>query len=315
MALDNIPTLGPGSLNSNLDKVLVYKNGGSEVAVSLLTLTNSALNLSGVYLDTVNQRVGFGTPTPGATVEVYGGADTFGISGPANQAKSIQIARYNNSSFQAHYIGDDGDGFFGNGLTISASGSGSQIYLQVSAPGRNVNIGTAGQTILTKDMGARLGVRGSGSTSATTSLLVQNSSGSAALNVNDAGQVCVGGTNTFGYPFLVNGGVYFTSSARIDGNTTINSSFTVAGTGGTILTGGRTVVRDGNGLLVGGSPGLDIPDASALTEIRTTTKGFLPPRMTTAEKNAIATPATGLMVFDTTLARPCFYNGTSWITL
>jgi hypothetical protein len=37
--------------------------------------------------------------------------------------------------------------------------------------------------------------------------------------------------------------------------------------------------------------------------------------MTTTQKNAIATPVTGLMVYDTTLNRPCFYDGTTWITL
>jgi hypothetical protein len=37
--------------------------------------------------------------------------------------------------------------------------------------------------------------------------------------------------------------------------------------------------------------------------------------MTTAEKNLIATPANGLQIYDTTLARPCFFNGATWITL
>jgi hypothetical protein len=55
--------------------------------------------------------------------------------------------------------------------------------------------------------------------------------------------------------------------------------------------------------------------ASAQVQIDSTTKGFLPPRMTTTEKNAIASPATGLQIFDTTLNRPCFYDGTTWITL
>ena len=56
-------------------------------------------------------------------------------------------------------------------------------------------------------------------------------------------------------------------------------------------------------------------NASAKMQIDSTTKGFLPPRMTTTQKNAIATPATGLQIFDTTLNRPCFYDGTTWITL
>lgn len=57
------------------------------------------------------------------------------------------------------------------------------------------------------------------------------------------------------------------------------------------------------------------PQASAILQAESTTKGFLPPRMTTTQKNAIATPATGLMVYDTTLNLMALYNGTTWTTL
>ena len=54
---------------------------------------------------------------------------------------------------------------------------------------------------------------------------------------------------------------------------------------------------------------------SSLVTMNSTTKGFLPPRMTTTQKNAIATPATGLILYDTTLNVPQFYNGTIWVSL
>ena len=57
------------------------------------------------------------------------------------------------------------------------------------------------------------------------------------------------------------------------------------------------------------------PHVSAILDVASTTKGFLPPRVTTIQKNAISSPATGLMVFDTDLVRPCFFNGATWITL
>jgi uncharacterized protein (TIGR02145 family) len=47
--------------------------------------------------------------------------------------------------------------------------------------------------------------------------------------------------------------------------------------------------------------GADAPDPSAMLDIQSTSKGLLPPRMTTAERNAISNPATGLLVFNTTL--------------
>ena len=53
--------------------------------------------------------------------------------------------------------------------------------------------------------------------------------------------------------------------------------------------------------------------ASAMVDIQSTTKGFLPPRMTTTQKNAIASPAAGLMVYDTTLNVISYYNGSMWI--
>ena len=43
------------------------------------------------------------------------------------------------------------------------------------------------------------------------------------------------------------------------------------------------------------------PDGSAALDITSTTKGLLPPRMTTAERDAISSAAKGLIVFNTTL--------------
>ena len=56
-------------------------------------------------------------------------------------------------------------------------------------------------------------------------------------------------------------------------------------------------------------------NASAVLQADSTTQGFLCPRLTTTQKNAIASPATGLMVYDTTLNLISVYNGTTWITL
>jgi len=57
------------------------------------------------------------------------------------------------------------------------------------------------------------------------------------------------------------------------------------------------------------------PAATAIFDLQSTTKGFLPPRMTTTQKNAIASPATGLQVYDTTLNQMSYYNGTTWTNI
>lgn len=57
------------------------------------------------------------------------------------------------------------------------------------------------------------------------------------------------------------------------------------------------------------------PDASSILELVSTTKGMLFPRMTTTQRNAIVSPATGLMVYDTILGALYYYNGTVWTML
>jgi hypothetical protein len=52
--------------------------------------------------------------------------------------------------------------------------------------------------------------------------------------------------------------------------------------------------------------------ASAILAVNSQTKGFLPPRMTTAQRDAIASPATGLQIFNTTTTKTETYDGTTW---
>ena len=53
-------------------------------------------------------------------------------------------------------------------------------------------------------------------------------------------------------------------------------------------------------------------NASAAFQVDSTTKGLLPPRMTTAQRDAISTPATGLQIFNTTTNKPNVYDGAKW---
>jgi hypothetical protein len=57
------------------------------------------------------------------------------------------------------------------------------------------------------------------------------------------------------------------------------------------------------------------PEQSAQLQVESTVKGFLPPRMTTTQKNAIASPAAGLVVYDTTLGKLCVRTASSWETI
>ena len=55
-------------------------------------------------------------------------------------------------------------------------------------------------------------------------------------------------------------------------------------------------------------------NASALLDVKSTDKGILIPRMTRTERNAIVSPATGLLIFQTAPDSIGFYyyNGTNW---
>jgi hypothetical protein len=175
---------------------------------------------------------------------------------------------------------------FGDNSAIGASlkyisdGDGNDTLLAMSTTSLNI-----GATNIT----ARLGIKGSGSTSATTSLLVQNSAGTEALRVYDNGIVTVAGTTPFG-------GFQFCASGVI-----------LAQQG---LTTNALVSCDRIGI---GETGAVTPVASASLEVRSTTKGVLFPRMTNAQRSAISSPAVGLMVYCTDAVEGLYINkSTGW---
>jgi hypothetical protein len=57
------------------------------------------------------------------------------------------------------------------------------------------------------------------------------------------------------------------------------------------------------------------PDTSAMLDVGSNSKGFLVPRMTSAQRDAIPLPATGLLVFSTTTTTFDYYTGSGWVSL
>jgi len=141
-----------------------------------------------------------------------------------------------------------------------------------------------------------------------------NTTGSGNVMIGQAaGRFITGGSvgNT-----ISTGSIFIGDSTRAaaDNQTNqivIGSVTTGLGSNTTIIGTTSTTLTALYGELVLGST---TPVSSALLTMTSTTQGFLPPRMTTAQKNAIVSPATGLVVFDTTLGKLCVF-ATTWQTI
>jgi hypothetical protein len=140
-------------------------------------------------------------------------------------------------------------------------------------------------------------LKGSGSTSATTSLLVQNSGGTAAVTVGDDLNTTLGGNLN-----LKNSNTYINNTSN-----TIWIAAVQSGTSDVQIIPGRQVNINNLGSYSA--------QTSALLQVDSTTKGVLFPRMTTTQKNAIASPAAGLMVYDTDLNKLCVRTAAAWETI
>lgn len=72
-----------------------------------------------------------------------------------------------------------------------------------------------------------------------------------------------------------------------------------------------------NGAIIEGPLGVgtSVPNASAVLDLSATDRGVLIPRMSSTQRNAIVSPAKGLLVFDTNLNSFYYYDGTQWRNL
>lgn len=119
---------------------------------------------------------------------------------------------------------------------------------------------------------------------------------------------------------LIFGGDMSGSSYRSE----LTSNNTILGSGGSLKFSGNTGLAGSYGtftptylMTVYGTNsnvgiGTETPVTTALLEMSSTTKGFLLPRMTTTQRDNIVSPATGLMIYDTTTNKVSVYNGTAW---
>jgi hypothetical protein len=249
----NIKTINSTSILGSGNIAVVTSPSGVAGAIQFSNGSAFASDAANLFWDDTNNRLGVGTNAPGQSIETTGGIR---LSGSGSQ--TLEFSNASLAQFRA---------IFGGFSFRSSTG----VFIS------NVD-GTPT---------ARLQIQGSGSTSATTSLLVQNSAGTAILTVRDGG-----------------------SDRQVIMNSLLVGSFDIAGSIIQVGTGINPIFRSGNGVAFNSD--YSTANASAQLDVSSTTRGFLPPRMTTTQKNAIASPAAGLVVYDSTTNKLQCYNGSTW---
>ena len=279
-----------------------------------------------IYVDASADKVGMNTNTPTAQLH---------LKGSGNDATTTALLVQNSDGGDLLTLTDDGALQINSDATerftiANANGNAALNfrYNNIYTSGGNVLYISGASTIISGGGSERLRtsstgttIKGSGAINTTSALIVENSNGDVALNLRDG--------NTSYFPKSVAFGTSSpASSTRVhiqgSGATSATTALLVQNSAGTDL---LKVLDDGNVLMsankfqiqagktinytpvgVGGAS----VDNSAVLQANSTTKGFLPPRMTTTERDAISTPAAGLMVYNTTTNKAQCYNGTAW---
>jgi hypothetical protein len=273
--INSTSILGSGNINvatlpSGVAGAIQFSNGSA-----------FASDASNLFWDDTNNRLGLGTATPTTLLNLSGSSEA------TPSGTTGGILNIIGSATNALVMGSLSTSPFG----LYIQGGGSGVYpLLLNPNGSNVGIATTDPT-------AKLHIKGSGTTSGTTSLLVQNSAGAQTMKLDDSGRLFMDANNYIGQSgewvcslnFVINGNIGNSNSGYVQLIKAYASNGLVAGT--TTL------------------------NASAILEANSTTQGFLPPRMTTTQKNNIASPAAGLVVYDSTLGKLCVRTASAWETI
>jgi hypothetical protein len=249
--------------------------------------TTIAQDNSQFFWDDTNNRLGIGTTNFVGSIKL---AVNGQIGGPTFSSTFLNL-----TGGTPELRGNSGIGFYGAGGNIIFYGTASAERMRLFANG-NLAINT------TTDAGYKLDVNGTARVNNNLSVATSSTSFSGLTVGGAASQnyVTIDSTQNAELRFHLNGGMK--SILR-----QFSNEFRFYNTSGAILANWHVV---NNNFVFSNTTIGPVADTSSVMEIRSTDRGFLPPRMTTTQKNAIAAPAAGLVVYDTDLNQLCTYDGT-----
>ena len=192
----NIKTLNSVSLLGSGDIVLAATPSGVAGAIQFSNGSAFASDATNLFWDDTNDRLGIGTNAPTENVEVVKNAAANNKLLVSNTNTTTSTARATVEVKVGTLIGTISS-IAGSGVFVGSFSSDRLLLTTGGSPQANIQLNgnsNFGNSLF--DLGAKVGIKGSGATSATTSLLVQNSAGSEALKVRDDRVIIMAGLPT-----------------------------------------------------------------------------------------------------------------------
>jgi hypothetical protein len=285
-------------LGSNTLVNLTSGNGVAIGQTALFSLTSGLANTAVGKGSTVFTTTGSNNTSVGdASLQTN-------ISGSQNTAIGRQ-ALFANLASDNTAIGD----FAGKGITSGAGNIaiGKATFQSALTGANNISVGNSSSFSMTSGTGNNaIGF---------TALYFTNTGARNTVIGNESMQSNTTGSNNIAAGFKA--GFYnTTASNQIFLNSLDRTNYAGDQTASPIYAQQNTTVGS-QIVTLNGNVGINqvTPAASAVLDIVSTTKGVLFPRMTTTQKNAIASPAAGLVVYDTTLNKLCVRTASAWETI
>ena len=300
-------------------QVSLYHNG-----IKKFETTTSGVSVTGNGIFTGNVGIGITSPLAKTHISASGNLAIPALDAALGTATSLAIGNNGGTVVLAAGVSNTNVSWLQG---RQGTGTGNAFNIALNPLGGNVGIGTTSPSSKlevdgTATVNGQLNINGD----ATSSIRIGTGGTNAALIYSLTGDtLSIGANNATNLVCKTNKDVEFrgnldliSNGALVMDNANNNNQMYIrnGGSNAAAIQFGHGTV--GSSILMALSSdgklglGTTSPNASALLDVSSTTKGVLLPRMTTTQVNAISSPADGLTVYNTTLNTLCFYNGTSW---